>query len=206
VAAPRRARWLAAPRRAYLWAAFLLTPPIYSAISDIPALKRGFPDFPNFGLPFWLLFAAAGAAAGGALASAAATAARRGGARAAAAFLAPRAALLAWFAAGAWLFSRPDSGVEVHLHHLYLGWALAAFGRFNNRVSGLTLAVGAGIFVQGVASYSFAPAFSGGGCFETPAAAALECRFEAAGGGGAFSLRVCPAAGTAPRHACAARP
>lgn len=88
-------------------------------------------------------------------------------------------------------------------HHLYLGWALALWADFNEPLSVATLAVGAGIFVQGVAAYSFAPVFSSGGCFETPAAADVKCHFEAAS---AFTLQICPADGALPRYSCHAGP
>jgi hypothetical protein len=86
-------------------------------------------------------------------------------------------------------------------HHLYIGWALALWADFNAPLSAATLAVGAGIFVQGIGAYSFAPVFAGEGCFETPAAEALRCRFWAPG---AFTVRVCPAQGAAPGHVCSA--
>ena len=70
---------------------------------------------------------------------------------------------------------------------------------FNTVLSGATLAVGTGIFVQGVAAYSFAPVFEGGGCFATPSTASIDCAFEAPA---PFSLWVCPAAGGMPAHTC----
>lgn len=39
VASPARFAWLAAPRRAYLWAAYAALLPAYSALSNIPALQ-----------------------------------------------------------------------------------------------------------------------------------------------------------------------
>lgn len=43
-----------------------------------------------------------------------------------------------------------------HLHHLYIGLVLAATSRFNRVHSGVLLAVGVGLFCQGVGAYGFA--------------------------------------------------
>ena len=89
--------------------------------------------------------------------------------------------------------------MHIHLHHLYLGWGLALWADVNEPLSAVTLAVGAGIFVQGVGAYSFAPVFSPLGCFETPAAAELKCKFWAAE---PFTLQVCGSGGAAAEHTC----
>lgn len=43
------------------------------------------------------------------------------------------------------------------------GWSLALWAELNHPLSALTLAVGAGIFCQGVGAYSFAPVFQARG-------------------------------------------
>jgi len=65
-----------------------------------------------------------------------------------AAYLSARIVLLVWCAALVALLhgTRYD---RVHVHHLYLGWALAVFADCNHPISAVMLAVGAGIFVQG---------------------------------------------------------
>lgn len=85
-----------------------------------------------------------------------------------------------------------------HLHHLYLGWALALWAELDHWLSALTLAVGTGIFLQGTASYSFAPVFSER-CFSSPSAAAFECAFTAPS---PFTLTICSATGPMPSHSC----
>ena len=69
----------------------------------------------------------------------------------------------------------------------------------NTPISVLGLAIGCGIFVQGVAAYSFAPIFSAGLCFETPSAESMRCKFWA---NSPFTIRVCPGAGELPKHVC----
>lgn len=39
----------------------------------------------------------------------------------------------------------------------YIGWCIALWSEFNHPLSATALAVGAGIFMQGVGAYSFAP-------------------------------------------------
>lgn len=56
--------------------------------------------------------------------------------------------------------------------------------------------------LQGVAAYSFAPVFEPGGCFVTPANAALDCHFWA---DSPFTLKICPGNGDhLPAHTCQA--
>jgi hypothetical protein len=47
--------------------------------------------------------------------------------------------------------------VSVHIHHLYLGWALAMWSVFSHPISAMTLAVGMAVFVQGVSLPSGMP-------------------------------------------------
>lgn len=67
--------------------------------------------------------------------------------------------LLFLFLGGSAAVLRRQSSVDFHLHHLYLGWALALWAELDHWLSALTLAVGVGIWLQGVGSYSFAPVF-----------------------------------------------
>ncbi|KAL4440293.1 hypothetical protein ABPG75_003294 [Micractinium tetrahymenae] len=118
----------------------------------------------------------------------------RAGWRALALFLLPLLPPLAFFAA--WAAALPASGAfSLHLHHYALGWGLATFGAFNHPISGLTLAVGAAIFVQGAAAYGFDPFFSArrppqpGGCLPASSdSGQMTCAFWSAQ---PFSLRFC---------------
>ena len=78
----------------------------------------------------------------------------------AAAYAASRLLPLAFFGSSAVLLRRQH--VDMHLHHLYLGWSLALFAELDHWLSAVTLAVGSGIFLQGVGAYSFAPIFQVG--------------------------------------------
>ena len=89
--------------------------------------------------------------------------------------------------------------MKIHLHHLYIGWALAIWADFNAPLSAVTLAVGAGIFVQGVGAYSFAPIFTPHQCFETPSTAKIKCKFWAET---PFTLQICGSGGPTPNHDC----
>jgi hypothetical protein len=54
--------------------------------------------------------------------------------------------------------------------------------------------------LQGVAAYSFAPIFTPGSCFETPAGPEIDCSFW---DGSPFTLRICPGnGGRMPSHTC----
>ncbi len=44
-----------------------------------------------------------------------------------------------------------------HMHHLYIGFLVASFGQAKGWASDLLLAIGLGIFVQGVGAYGFEP-------------------------------------------------
>ena len=65
-----------------------------------------------------------------------------------AAYLAARIALGAWTLAICALL-RGTRYDRVHVHHLYLGWALAVFADANHPISAVMLAIGTAIFVQG---------------------------------------------------------
>lgn len=116
------------------------------------------------------------------------------------AYLIPRATFLVWFGFSAAYLELKDK-VHVHLHHLYIGWSLALWCDMNSQISLAGLAIGSGIFVQGIGAYSFAPIFSSGkDCFETPSADSMHCKFWA---DAPFTVQVCPLAGITPNHACA---
>jgi hypothetical protein len=100
-------------RRWYAWATFLLTPPVYSAVSNVAALKHSLVDLSSWGAPFVALWAAAMAAAAAAVAWHVRAAWRRGGAASFAVYVVTRAAVLLWFGASAAILARTG---EVHIH------------------------------------------------------------------------------------------
>jgi hypothetical protein len=107
-------------------------------------------------------------------------------------YLLPRLAVLAYF--GAWLAALPASGAfHLHLHHYALGWAAASLAAFNHPVSGLLLALGTAVFVQGVGAYGMDPLFKPartGGCLPVASNSTgqMVCAFWAAD---PFNLRFC---------------
>ena len=194
-----RFTWLFSRRRWYAGVTFLATPVVYSAISNVDALKHDLMDLSTWGGPFVLVWGLGMAAIAAVVGWHVRAAWRRAGRAAFAVYLLSRVFLLGWFAVSAAVLAH-QGDVKVHLHHLYLGWALGLWADANVGISAVTLAVGAGILCQGVGAYSFAPIFAGSGCFETPAAGAVRCRFWA---DSPFNLRVCPSGGAVPQHECA---
>ena len=93
-----------------------------------------------------------------------------------------------------------QEGDYIHIHHIVLGWGLALWADRNRMLSGLTLAAGCGLFVQGLGAYSFAPMFLPGGCFDTEASRAATCSFKDPHAN-YFTLRICPSLGSV-SHAC----
>lgn len=55
--------------------------------------------------------------------------------------------------------SKKDSGhtADFHLHHYMIGFLFAILAEFNNPISLLLLAIGSGVFVQGIAAYNADP-------------------------------------------------
>jgi len=187
-----RFQWVFSRDRWYAGAVFIATPPVYSAISNIPALKHDLVDIATWGpvfIAFWLLGMTL---IMGVIAWHIRRAWHRAITRKAfAVYLATRLIPLCWFGASAIHLSL-QGDVKVHLHHLYIGWALALWADANAGISVVTLAIGTGILCQGVGAYSFAPVFSSEGCFETPTSAAMRCKFWA---DAPFTVKVCPTGG-----------
>lgn len=179
---------------------FIATPPIYSAISNVAALKHDLADLSTWSGPFILIWTLGMAAIAAVVAWHVRDAYHRAGREAFLVYVLSRGVLLGWFALSAVYLAR-QGDVKVHLHHLYIGWALALWADVNAPLSAVTLAVGCGIFVQGVAAYSFARVFTSQGCFETPASANVHCKFWA---DAPFTVTVCPTAGGVPAHDCSA--
>lgn len=197
-----RVYWLLERWPAWL-ALYLGTPFVFSAISNVEVLKHSLVDFSTWGYEFVvlegfgltaLLFVVVWHVVEARRASSGNTADF-------AAYMLPRLFVCVYFVGWSLVLER-QPGITIHLHHLYIGWALAIWARFNKPLSACTLCIGCGIFVQGLAAYSFMPVFSEGNCFETPSAKAIDCEFWSRNGG-AFTLKVCPAAGNQlPKYSC----
>ena len=70
------------------------------------------------------------------------------------------------------------------------------------QISVVTLALGLGIFCQGIGAFSFASNWTDPTCFSTRPATNLTCSFWS-GGSTPFSLGVCPGEhGAVPHHRC----
>jgi len=68
------------------------------------------------------------------------------------AYLVTRCLVLAYLILGIGLCqNEPD--IEIHVHHYQIGWFVALLGCFNHPISVITLAFGAGLFVEGLATY-----------------------------------------------------
>lgn len=93
-----------------------------------------------------------------------------------AAFTAARLAVYAFFAASAAALTSSGSA-SLHLHHLYLGWAAALWAEHSHWASGLLLAGGAAVFVQGAGAYGVEPVLTRNNCFWTRQADHVACAF-----------------------------
>lgn len=66
--------------------------------------------------------------------------------------------LAVWIFYGCYLgLAASTSDVSVHLHHYVVGFLCATLAEFNHPVSMALLAIGSGVFVQGISAYEAAP-------------------------------------------------
>ncbi|KAL6780876.1 hypothetical protein ACKKBG_A08825 [Auxenochlorella protothecoides x Auxenochlorella symbiontica] len=173
----------------------LSVPLVYSILSDVPAFQHDFRDLPSWSWPFIALIAAVLLMVVGVLGFHLLWAYQS---RHLTKYLLPRCTILGYCGMG--LVTLSGKGHAIHFHHLYVGLALAMWADANHMLSAALLAIGAGIFCQGLGAYSFAPAILPLGCFDTPSAALLNCTFT---GDTPFALRFCPlAGGVAMDHSC----
>lgn len=177
----------------YFIPTFLGTPPVYSLISNVPAFQHSLADIWRWGWGMWTLEIVAVSAA---LASIGwhAQAAWRCKSRANfVAYVSSRAVVILFYVGAALLLSASGSRYSaLHVHHLYLGWCVASWAEFDHPISVVTLALGLGIFVQGIGAFSFASNFEDPACFTTRPATKLGCSFAAST---PFSISVCPGEG-----------
>lgn len=197
---PARFHWLYNYKRWYVGAVFLAFLPIYSLISDIPGIQFSIKDRPEMSSAIKIaVLAVAIALFCSAVLWHVIRAWKLEDYASFTVYVATRAVILIWFAVSAAVLMFHQD-VHVHIHHLFLGWGLAMWANQNDPISGITLAVGCALFIQGVGSYSFAPVFLPGGCFETDAATHVSCVFSS--DEGTFNMKICPAEGSIPKYDC----
>lgn len=211
---PTRCRWMSSNAR--LAAASLLlffaTSPVFSAFNEVPGLQISLSDGADGHTRPW----SSGAIAGVAVAAVAALAVflRHLGLAwhslsrpSFTAYVLRQAAIVITYAM-AYVAAQVshNAGKDLrapHLHHLYVGLVIASFAYFDTVDSVIVLAIGAGVMIQGIGAYGWAPLASVSGCKRVmlPAgvakALALQssCRWSDAitPGMGALHLDVCPA-------------
>jgi hypothetical protein len=138
---------------------FLCTGPVFAAIGEAPGLQVSLATVGSWGAAAWLVMLAALGVIIAVVAWHARHAARVLSRRDRIAYLASRAAVHVFFVA-IWALMRL-SGVgrahfeATHLHHFFIGFLLALWGAFNHPLSATLLAIGAGIFVQGIGAYHY---------------------------------------------------
>lgn len=197
---PARFHWLYNYKRWYVGAVFWAFLPIYSLISDIPGIQFSIKDRPEMSSAIKIaVLAVAIALFCSAVLWHVIRAWKLEDYASFTVYVATRAVILIWFAVSAAVLMFHQD-VHVHIHHLFLGWGLAMWANQNDPISGITLAVGCALFIQGVGSYSFAPVFLPGGCFETDAATHVSCVFSS--DEGTFNMKICPAEGSIPKYDC----
>jgi hypothetical protein len=152
---------------------FLGTGPVFAGIGEIPGLQVSLATVDSWGPLAWVVMLAAAAVFAAVVRWHALHALRRLSRRDRAAYLASRLVVHAFFFA-LWAVMRllpvGRAGYEAtHLHHFFIGFLLALWGCFNHPLSATLLAIGAGIFVQGISAYHWAWIF-----YVTPAGSAAS--------------------------------
>jgi hypothetical protein len=138
---------------------FLCTGPVFAAIGEAPGLQVSLATVGSWGAAAWVVMLLALIVIIVVVGWHARHAARALSRRDRAAYLASRAGVHAFFLA-LWALMRL-SGVgrahfeAMHFHHFFIGFLLALWGAFNHPLSATLLAIGAGIFVQGIGAYHY---------------------------------------------------
>ena len=158
---------------------FLGTGPVFAAIGQVPGLQISLANVADWGGLAWLVMLVAGAAVAVVVYWHARHAARVLTWRPRLAYLASRSALVLlifvlWLIMTASPLGRKRYEAT-HLHHWLIGFVLASWGAFNHPISATLLAVGAGIFVQGIGAYGFAWLFYATPAGQWAAAASAGC-------------------------------
>lgn len=197
--------WLFAPSRWWFAAVVLGTPPVYSLISDIPGLQHSFSDISHWGAAQWTVVVVGLGALLSLTGYHIALARARMGQAELACYILSRCAVFTYAAVAVkqchilrrlfgctTMLAVREEGYNLHLHHLYLGWAFGLFAEFNTPLSAATLAVTSGIFVQGIGAYSFASNLYNPNCFQLPFGSAHTMTCNLAVPSGNVSIEVCP--------------
>ncbi|KAK9813157.1 hypothetical protein WJX72_009952 [[Myrmecia] bisecta] len=193
-----RFMWLCS--RIWFPALYVITIVVYSAASNLRFFRHSLVDIDTWGAPMYILVSCAATLAVAVVAwhlwAAWFTKTRLE----LALYFVSRAVIFVYFGICAGLLQHSRYNKR-HVHHLYIGWAIALFAEFDHCISGAVLAIGSAMFVQGIGAYSFAPIFSDSACFRTTTAtSALRCDFQAASN---FTISVCPGAhGAMPEYTC----
>lgn len=192
-------------RCAWLLPLFFAVGPAWSAMNAIPALQVSLMDLGAWRAQTWAALGIGAVVVAALLCWEAVHAWRSLPPRACAAYAASRVAPFAFFGIAVGAAQRAfDDGHELrepHLHHYAIAMSLAAFGRFNRAPSAILLALAAGVFVQGIGAYGFAPLLEPAGCknLTLPSgvgagiAYSAGCRWNPSLVGDFVRLRVCPA-------------
>lgn len=204
---PARFSWLAGrPQYLLLYVIVLCC---FGGFNQISGLQVSLADVGEWKVTAWVLMPAA-LLLGAALIIWHLLAVRRLPPRPRLAYLASRIAVYALFALR-YLIERTKSPgrmgwTHLHLHHYYLGFLLAIWGRFDHPLSAGLLAVGCGLMVQGIGAYHAANLFSltgAGSVAEAEAAGCvfftlnatsrgLECEWAAPAGNSSWGVQTCP--------------
>ena len=202
-----RFAWLAGrPQYLLLYLAVLCC---FGGFNQIPGLQVSLADVGEWGATAWVVMPAALLLCG-AIIVWHLVAVRRLPLRPRLSYIASRLAVYSLFALR-YLIERTKSPgrhgwTHLHLHHYYLGFLLAVWGRFDHPLSAGLLAVGCGLMVQGIGAYHAAPLFSltvegsvaqaeAAGCvFLTLDAnsSGLECLWAAPAGNSTWGVQTCP--------------
>ena len=139
---------------------FVATGPVFAALGEVPGLQVSLATVGAWGGLAWCVMLAALAAICVVVWWHARHAARVLPYRARLAYLASRSALMLLIFV-LWLIMRASPVGRrhfeaTHIHHWLIGFLLASWGSFNHPISATLLAVGAGIFVQGIGAYGYA--------------------------------------------------
>jgi hypothetical protein len=163
---PRRASWLAERRQLlFFLAVFIATPPVWGAINNLPGFGVDLTNVSKWGGEAKASLSLACIVGAGALSAQLYTAYFTLRVRSLYVYVATQTCCVSLYLLAV-LVVRTDK-LELrmaHMHHLYIGLLLASFAQFNRWHSGVLLAIGMGLFVQGVGAYGFAPLVEPTGC------------------------------------------
>ncbi|KAL3153065.1 hypothetical protein ABBQ38_012086 [Trebouxia sp. C0009 RCD-2024] len=195
----KRFAWLFHWRQIYWILIFIGTPPVYSAISRIPALQHSLADVSRWGAGMYILIIVVAMVALTViiwhLYAAWTVHSKRGFCT----YLGSRSIVLLFYLVFGLVTAHYSMYNTQHIHHFYIGWTIALFAEFNHPLSAVTLAIAMGVFAQGVGVYGFASMFEDGSCFTASAGQSMSCSFTS---DTQVNLKICPQNAGAFDHNC----